>query len=212
LAKSHTSFGTYNPSRTTIPAIYWATKGNDNDEEDLDHRLALARANAHANTIPTVPHPDEKSFTAENSEEASGSNKAVNEPIEYEEPSGLMPGTWPADDTDSDSEPDSEEEEEDSEDEEGGEDREIHEEEKVAMATSKKRAHSDEDEEEEQSPKKAKMDNWLPDWAFVDKHTVPIHPGTNAAERMWKERYAAQMGLYYHHEVMMCGQKPGDVL
>jgi hypothetical protein len=54
------------------------------------------------------------------------------------------------------------------------------------------------------SAKKAKLDSsWLPEWAFVDKHTVPIHPGTNAAERMWWERYAVRKGLYYHHEVVV---------
>jgi hypothetical protein len=80
------------------------------------------------------------------------------------------------------------------------------------MANGKRRART-EDVEEDGSPnlaKRAKVCSWLPDSAFLDRYMVPIHPGTNAAERMWWERYAARKGLYYYHEVIMCGQRPGD--
>jgi hypothetical protein len=91
-----------------------------------------------------------------------------------------------------------------------------HEEQKASMAKKRARADTVEEEQNGGSPnvaKKAKFDSsWLPEWAFVDKPTVPIHPGTNAAERMWWERYAARKGMHYHHDVFMCGQRPGDVL
>jgi hypothetical protein len=91
-----------------------------------------------------------------------------------------------------------------------------HEKQRAAMANDKKRPRADDaDEEEDGSPniaKKAKVSSWLPDSAFVDNYTVPIHPGTNAAERMWWERYAARNGMVYLHDVFICGQRPGDVL
>jgi hypothetical protein len=71
----------------------------------------------------------------------------------------------------------------------------------------KKRARPEdvpeEEEEEEDGHRKV---------AKKAKPRVPIHPGTNAAERMWWERYAARKAKVYHHDVFMCGQRPGDVL
>jgi hypothetical protein len=204
-------------SSSASDALFELQKNDNDDKDELDHRLALASANA------------------DDHENASLASKVP----------GAWPADFAADDDlldmsdeeDDDEEIDDEEvkDDEEADDDEDEEDDDLTRRLALAVANSNvlakaaqngqekekgkttKRGRAEDVQEEEDGPpkvaKKAKLDSsWLPEWAFVEKPTVPIHPGTNAAERMWWERYAARKGMVYHHDVFMCGQRPGDVL
>jgi hypothetical protein len=222
VTNSYSNSGTSISSSSSASDALFELHENDNDDgnDELDRRLALAvaTADAHENAslASRVPGAWPADFAADDADlDISDEEDDDEEEIDDEE------------------EADQEEEADDDADDADDITRRLalaeangnalaaaahkrHEEEKASIAKKRARADAVEEEENGGSPnaaKKAKLDSsWLPEWAFVDKPTVPIHPGTNAAERMWWERYAARKGMHYHHDVFMCGQRPGDVL
>jgi hypothetical protein len=218
VTNSYTNSDTPISSSSSASDALLELQKNDNDDKDeLHHRLALASANAddheNASLASQVPGAWPADFAADDDLLDMSDEEDDDEEIDDEEVK------------------DNEEADEDEDEEDDDLTRRLalavansnvlakaaqkgHEKEKVKT---KKRARAEDVQEEEDGlsevAKKAKLDSsWLPEWAFVEKPTVPIHPGTNAAERMWWERYAARKGMVYHHDVFMCGQRPGDVL
>jgi hypothetical protein len=215
---------------------------NDDDKDELDHHLALALANAddheNASLASQVPGAWPADFAADDDLLDMSDEEDDDEEIDDEEVKDDEEADEDEDEEDEDEEIDDEEvkdDEEADEDEDEEDDDDLTRRLALAVANSNvlakaaqngqekekgkttKRARAEDVQEEEDGlpevAKKAKLySSWLPEWAFVEKPTVPIHPGTNAAERMWWERYAARKGMVYHHDVFMCGQRPGDVL
>jgi hypothetical protein len=219
VTNSYTNSGTpISSSSSASDALFELQKNdNDDDKDELDHHLALALANAddhvNASLASQVPGAWPADFAADDDLLDMSDEEDDDEEIDDEE-------------VKDDEEADEDEDEEDDDltrrlalavansnvlakAAQNGQ-------EKEKGKTTKRGRAEDVQEEEDGLPKvakKAKLDSsWLPEWAFVEKPTVPIHPGTNAAERMWWERYAARKGMVYHHDVFMCGQRPGDVL
>jgi hypothetical protein len=222
-------------SSSASHALFELQKNDNDDKDELDHRLALASTNAddheNASLASKVPGAWPADFAAdddlldmsdEEHDDAEHDDEEINDDDEADEDE---------DDEDDEEINDDDEADEDEDDEDDDLTRRLalavansnvlakaaqNGQEKEKGKTTKRARAEDVQGEEDGLPKvakKAKLDSsWLPEWAFVEKPTVPIHPGTNAAERMWWERYAARKGMVYHHDVFMCGQRPGDVL
>jgi hypothetical protein len=225
VTNSYTNSGTPISSSSSASDALCELNENDNDDE-LEHRLTLAVANADAHENASLAGKVPGAWPADSAADDDLLDLSDEEDDDEE-------------DTDDDEEeqetpvPAALSDDEDDEDDEDDLNRRLalavangnalaaseqkhHQKQRAAMANDKKRARAEDAEEEEEGypnvAKKTKVCSWLPDSAFVDNYTVPIHPGTNAAERMWWERYAARKGMVYHHDVFMCGQRPGDVL
>jgi hypothetical protein len=230
MTNTYTNSGTPISSSSSASDALFDLNENDNDDE-LEHRLTLAVANAYAHENASLAGKIPGAWPADFAADDDLLDMSDEEDTDNDGDESEIPVSAARSDDDDDDDDDDDEDNEDNKDDQDELNRRLalavangnvlaaavqkrHEEEKASMANGNKRARAD-DVEEDGSPnaaKKAKVCSWLPDSAFVDRYTVPIHPGTNAAERMWWERYAARKGMVYHHDVFICGERPGDVL